>query len=85
MMKFYTTTHTTIMQNLKELFDLIGKRKFIENYTTINPTGGIQSRISGKGTNEKDKKTEPSEAETAEIKAGLQEMVKDMNQVIEKL
>ncbi len=73
------------MHNLKDLFEYIGKRKFLQNYTDIPSENGIQGRLNGKGTSPKSKKTQPTPEELSKIKAGLQKMVKDMNKVIEKI
>ena len=73
------------MQNIKEVFELVGKRKFIETYTTLNPDSGVQNRMSGKGTNAKDKRTEPKPEEMVQIKAGLKKLAADLKKAADIL
>lgn len=71
--------------SLSELFEVIQRRFFLINYAKINPNSGINHRFTGRGTNEKDKKTGLTEDDKAGIKAGLISLVEDINNVIEIL
>jgi hypothetical protein len=73
------------MEELKNLFEFLGKRKFIETFSTLDADGGIQNRISGKGTNPRDKKTQPSPEEVVELKKAWKAFVRFGDKVMNKL
>lgn len=73
------------MDKLKELFKLLNRRQFLITKCWLDPDGGINHRLLGKGTNAKDKKTDLTETDKEKIKAGLGRLVEDINNVIEIL
>lgn len=73
------------MKDLKQLFDIIKKTKFIENYTDIPKTNGILSRVMGTGTNKNDKKTQPDPNEMKKIKNGVLELGKKITEYGESI
>lgn len=73
------------MQGLKEIFELVKKRNFIEKYTAIHPGNGIQNRISGRGSNDRDKRVQCTEEEMKLIKAGLKSFIEDLQKAEAKL
>lgn len=73
------------MQNLEQVFDYIKFLPFLEQYTDINPNGGIRGRKTGKGTNKNDKQKTFTDADKTAIKEGLITLIKDVNQVIKSI
>lgn len=73
------------MKNIKDLFEVLKARKFLEGFTDININGGVRHRLAGRGTNEKDKVNELRDDERAEIKKGWKKFVEFGNKIIDKL
>ncbi len=73
------------MQKLNDLFQFFNRRKFLIEICGLNPDGGLNFRLIGKGTNKFDKKTEPTTEEKAAIKAGLEVMKTKIDDVIQTL
>lgn len=73
------------MINLKELFSFIKVAKFIENYTGLNPNGGVKHRLSGIPTNQKNKTTSLTDEDKKEIKTGLKKFAGEVNEIADKI
>jgi hypothetical protein len=72
------------MDTLQDVFEYIKFTKLLENFTDINPTGGIRHRIIGIKTNNIDKKSGLTEKDRAALKAGLTEFISQVQKVIDK-
>lgn len=71
--------------NLKQFLEFVKQQKFIEHYAGINYRSGISHRLSGNGTNAKDKKKELTEEDKTAIKAGLKQFINDAKTVMKSL
>lgn len=70
---------------IKGLTKVIKFSAFLTTYTDINPNGGINHRINGKGTGKNSKTKELTDEDKIAIRAGLQELSSDISTVIESL
>lgn len=73
------------MKNLNDVFEVVKRRKFLIDYTGIEPDGGINHRFTGKGTNAQDKRTGLTDDDKTKIKAGLEKLEGDIKSVRETL
>jgi len=73
------------MESLLKLFKYLNRRKFLIEICNLNPDAGLNHRLSLKGTNGLDKKTEPLPEEKAAIKAGLISMKEKIDVAINTL
>jgi len=73
------------MQNLNDVFDVVKRKTFLIDYAGIKPESGINHRFTGKGTNEKDKKTGLTDDDKSKIKVGLEKLEGDIKKVRETL
>lgn len=72
------------METLQDVFEHIKFAKFLENFTDINPTGGIRHRIIGIKTNTIDKNNGLTEKDRAGLKEGLTRFIAEVQNVIDK-
>lgn len=61
------------MEKLLTLFEFFNRRKFLIEICGLNPNGGLNHRLSLKGTNSSDKRNKPDKEELIKIVAGLDE------------
>lgn len=73
------------MEKLLTLFEFFNRRKFLIEICGLNPNGGLNHRLSLKGTNSSDKRNQPTEDERAKIKAGLEEFKLKIDETIAAL
>ncbi len=60
------------MQDLKSFFRKVKKKIFIDEETALMSNSGVLNRIAGRGTNENDKRTEPTPKEMLSIINGIE-------------
>ncbi|HTD99650.1 MAG TPA: 5-(carboxyamino)imidazole ribonucleotide mutase [Mucilaginibacter sp.] len=70
------------MNPFEKIFDLFNVKYFLKNYAQLNPNGGIRHRITGKGTNTKDKKLGLTEEDNKAIINGLKIVANELGNII---
>lgn len=66
------------IKDLKETFKIIRLSAFLENYTDINPKGGIYPRLNGKSTSVNDKQNTLRDEEKEKLRNSLLELSDDL-------
>lgn len=70
---------------IKDLTKVIKLSPFLENYTDINPSGGIYHRINGKGTGKNSKTKDLTNEDKIAIREGLHKLSSEINEVVQSL
>lgn len=61
------------MKELLILFKFFNRRQFLIHFCGLKPSGGLNHRLSLKGTNSADKRNKPDSEELIKIVSGLEE------------
>lgn len=72
------------MADIKNIFRVVKFNKFLEEFTDVNPKGGISHRFSGKGTAAASKTKDLTPEDTKAIVWGLIKMRDEINTVIDQ-
>lgn len=72
------------MQELKDVFQFVSLRTFIERKTNLKYASNLASHMVGKPATKKDTRTEPTPDELIEINKGLIELANDIKRVAKK-
>lgn len=70
---------------VKDLNKVIKFSSFIEQYTSMKPTGGIKHRVNGYGTSAHSKTTGLTNNDKIELKKGYEALISDIQEAISNL